>query len=440
MFLRGIILLARRKHGQRAWNPNASPQGAAPATGITAAEALQIAYRPMPLAHTVEYEEDFGANLMIHREFISPRNRDTMDFQLSGLVYSDTELSKGRQHFARIMNRERAGAVVGSSGRPEDCVQLHVADEDTGAGPSCNGSRRGTTARYLMDAPRLAYCERFRAALEDIGERSSIVAAHGTKRGDPPGSGSRSSSPPILFSLMEACAILYGCETREAQETYLQMFLGMSTDQLADEAVEAFNTESVSSASGAASCSFPSLSSPPSLPSIFDDVEISSSDENKEEIGEGAAKSHALSSVISSTADVSTEKSNEGLEREKNVTSVLPSSSGHVLFTESYEAPVFGSYDMSEMASKEHLHVRRRWRQIMDKLVREEYHLLTPHEYGDACILNHQLHTVKFLDLKVGDALKEMMSTLQEDNRRVSSSIHRDSVDLSSPFNPENRD
>lgn len=418
MLLRCVAKLARRKHGQRVWNPNASPQGAAPATGVTAAEALQIAYRPMPLAQTVEYEEDFGANLMIHREYISTRNRDAMDFQLSGLAYSDTELSKGRQHFARMMNRERAGAAVGSGGNQADCVDLQVAEEEVAAGPSGSG-RRGATARYVFDAPRMAYCERFRAAIEAIEKCSAVVEKHGTKK--EASHGSTSSSP--LFSLMEACAVLYGCETREAQETYLKMFLGLSTEQL-EEDVGGSPAESIHCASTSANTSL--CSSP--LPSIFDAVENLNVQKEAEiecrsSLGE---EKEILRSKEEKFAEIA------------NSESLSPSKSSFI--ASHHEEPVFGSYNISEIASKEHLQVRRRWRQIMEKLVNEDYHLLTPQEYGDACILNHQLHTVKFLDFKVGDSIKEMMSVLQEDSRRVSSSVHRDSPELSSFTNPENRE
>lgn len=418
MLLRCVARHARRKHGQRVWNPNASPQGAAPATGVTAAEALQIAYRPMPLAQTVEYEEDFGANLMIHREYISTRNREAMDFQLSGLAYSDTELSSGRQHFARMMNRERAGAVVGSGGKPADCVDLQVAEEELSAGQPGNG-RRGATARYVFDATRLAYCERFSAAIQGIEKRSAVVEKHGTK--EEASHGGTSTSP--LFSLMEACAVLYGCETREAQETYLKMFLGLSTEQLEEDVGGSF-VESIQSASTSTNTS--ACSSP--LPSIFDAVEDL---KVQKEAGKELRSSLRVEKEMM--------RSKEEMAGEVAF-SAAPSSPKFTAIAGPHEEPVFGSYNISEIASKEHLQVRRRWRQIIEKLVNEDYHLLTPQEYGNACILNHQLHTVKFLDFKVGDSIKEMMSVLQEDNRRVSSSVHRDSPGLSSSTNPENRE
>lgn len=451
MFYRSIAWLARRKHGQRAWNPNASPQGAAPATGITAAEALQIAYRPMPLANTVEYEEDFGANLIIHREFISSRNRDAMDFQLSGLAYSDTELSKGRAHFARMMNRERAGAVVGSGGIPDDSVHFHVADEDTGAEPGGSGSR-GTTARYLFDGPRLAYCERFREALQNIGKQYAIGLQESTQHDVPSENASKGPScpPPELFSLMEACAILYGCETREAQETYLQMFLGMSTDQLHDDKEKAGTTRGSEICSSAQGMTPSQLLPSSHLPSIFEDLEnaplekteekpVAAKGEEQEVVRVNHHSSSASPSTPSPVEEDKKRSRDAELQGQQVTPCVVPSKSNHEFSSDYHDEGVFGSYNISELVSKEHLQVRRRWRRIMDKLVREEYHLLTPYEYGDACILNHQLHTVKFLDLKVGDAIKEMITIMQEDNRHVSSSVHRDSPSVSSPYHTENR-
>ncbi|KAF8284237.1 hypothetical protein TcBrA4_0058730 [Trypanosoma cruzi] len=126
---------------------------------------------PMPLPQTVEYEEDFGHNLMIHREFVSKRHRDQLSFELGALAYSEVELRRGRQHLAGVMNRERRGVAIGAAGAPSD--QLHMqtdVDPDT---------REVLTARYLFDEKRMQFCDRFqnfcKAVWRDMRRRVQMV-------------------------------------------------------------------------------------------------------------------------------------------------------------------------------------------------------------------------------------------------------------------------
>ncbi|CCD16569.1 unnamed protein product [Trypanosoma congolense IL3000] len=211
---RTVTLAVRRKWGQRAWSPTATTSGAAPANGISAQEALQIAYRPMPPSETVEYEEDFGHNLMIHREYISKRCRDRVSFEISALSYSETELHRGKQHLAGIMNRERRGVSVGASGAPDDQVSM-----ETDVDPN---TREVLSARYLFNEKRLQFCDRFQTFFQSRLEGET---------GDP----ARNGDTQYLFSLMEACAVIYGCETDAARETYYRMFLQLDLDTLEEE-------------------------------------------------------------------------------------------------------------------------------------------------------------------------------------------------------------
>lgn len=394
MKAKSLVLLARRKHGQRAWNPHASSHGAAPSTGITASEALQIAYRPMPLPQTVEYEEDFGDNLIIHREFISKKNREAMDFQLSSLAYSETELRRGRQHLASIMNRERAGATIGIGGRNADRVAMHFSSDDNAE--QSTGIR---SAHYLFNEQRMHYCERFQRFFSDFERRNELSKIHGKAVG--------THDSTALFSLMEACAILYGCETREAQETYLQMFLGLSTERLEqDESKVEEALGSLPLESGPPP-DISSLSvSPPTLPlpSLFDDVDTSPS-----------SSSFTIPPI----------------EEDQNSPCDAPPTP-HVKTRNNLK-----SYDISTLARRTHVRERRRWRSLIEKLVDERYDELTSQDYGDAVILNHQLHTVKFFDLKIGDVIQQMMTRLQQDQNSQNTSLHSSSRIGSTPQNPE---
>lgn len=421
--LRGALLsLMRRKHGQRVWNPHTSPQGAAPSTGITAAEALQIAYRPMPPAQTVEYEEDFGDSVMIHREFVSKKARDLMDFQLSGLVYSETERRKGRQHFAEMMNRERRASTLGGGGGGDERVPLRVSQE--------GGEEERRSARYLFNETRMQYCTRFQEYFKKVWSQSSIAAAHGEafRHIDP-----QDGSSHCLFSLMEVCAIIYGCETREAQEAYLHMFLGLDTESLEKESpLSDARTERQSDPS--------TSSAPPVIPSIFDNVEppvlgdhMHIEQQQQGDIPQGDdARSGSLNPNAVSPVNSSTREAEEKEKEWKRDAGPL---------YDAYRAHAQGlapaaSYDISTLGSSSHAEERRRWRQLIETLVSEKYDALDEADLGDALLLNEQLHTMKLLDVKVGDTIREMLLHLERETT-PSSSLHRDEPINASPYHPE---
>ncbi|CAD2220185.1 hypothetical protein AGDE_16962 [Angomonas deanei] len=124
----------------------------------------------MPLDQTVEYEEDFSHNMMIHREFISKKYKNQMSFALAPLAPSDMELGKAKETLASNMNRERKAVVVGSAGSEGDRVQMNIdVDDDT---------REVRSARYLFSDARMKYCDRFQqfftgAVLEALKHRGS---------------------------------------------------------------------------------------------------------------------------------------------------------------------------------------------------------------------------------------------------------------------------
>lgn len=510
MLRQSVYRLVRRKHSQRAWSPNASSSGAAPTTGITAQEALQIAYRPMPPAQTVEYEEDFGSNMIIHRECVVQRNRDRMSFDIAPLAYSDTELHKAQQQLARHMNREREGGAL-STGPPQDtagtshangsfsdCVHLNVDVDDE--------TRTVRSARYLFDAARLQYCSRFqnffhdyvegeehRGHADDPQSKGEEEAIDGGGRAKPSshtgGSSSRGHGEDthILFSLMEACAILYGCSTPVAQETYYRTFLNLDLDSLEDDEAKqrdliadactvqdelsaARHTRTMSGnrlhggmQGGEGQQSVTSLMD--SIPCLFDhddgdDDGHGNENSARRDTTHGAKLSGCGTSAsrVHRTTDQRLESKSQGrdqgrsdgddavpnpsLGHESNVGVVLEDCELSPLY-KAYMAHSKGdspvaSYDLSSIGSVADLSERRRWRSIMERLVREEYHTFTRADWHEAAALNSQLHTVKFYDLKVGDTVREILHLMQRESGH-GSSVHRDTPLRTSPTHPQNR-
>ncbi|KAG8346267.1 hypothetical protein ERJ75_000321900 [Trypanosoma vivax] len=452
---RSACSLARRKWGQRTWSPTATSGGAAPANGISAQEALQIAYRPMPPSNTVEYEEDFGHNMMIHREFISKKFRDRMTFEMCPLAYSDVELSRGKQHLAGVMNRERRGVSIGAAGAPNDQVQMETEVEPN--------TREVLSARYLFNEKRLQFCDRFQNFFQTHLE-GGAAGGGGSGSNVDAGAGDRQ----YLFSLMEACAIIYGCETIAAREAYYRMFLGLDLDTLEEEE-EALrcrlgearlvrntlqvpanqggskNTSESPQATGTGDeCSvqtgrpFPSclseeeafIASVPEL-SLFEDNEKSSTPPHDGVVGEG-------NSVV--PADAESPPSSSGASSAVHLPDEFEE---YAPLYKAYIAHAMGesraaSYDVSTLGSSGVIAERRRWRALMDKIVREDYHTMTELEQMDALVLNEQLHTIKFFDLKVGDAIRDILQLLQRESGS-GSSVNRDTPIGCSPNHPERR-
>lgn len=440
MHRRSLQLLARRKHGQSVWSPNHSSSGAAPTNGITAQEALQIAYRPMPPENTVEYEEDFGPNMMIHREFISRKHRSRMSMGMSALAYSDIELQRAKQQLATAMNRERQGSVVGAAGSESDRVNFNADVDET--------TREIRSARFLFNEARMQFCDRFQTFFRQAMEQHPAGGEVSTVESGGPGEENH-----FFFSLMEACAVIYGCETDEARETYFERFLGLDRASLAAEAEAADRrredveeVERLLQSSGKRNAAqatdggssksmndmvqevidrlpplFPPLttSTAPHHPSVTVEADTSL----KELAGETSSKNrHSASSTDEGGAD--------------HPDDYAPLFKAYLAHARG-ESPV-ASYDISDLRAASILSERQRWRLLMDKIVAEDYHHLTSAEMADARLLSNQLHTVKFFDLKVGDTVREIMQLLQRETG-IGSSLNRDVPLETSVTHPERR-
>ncbi|ORC91752.1 uncharacterized protein TM35_000053480 [Trypanosoma theileri] len=472
---RCVCCCSRRKWSQRTWAPTSTGGGAAPASGVSAQEALQIAYRPMPLPQTVEYEEDFGHNLMIHREFISKRHRDRLGFDVSALAYSEVELRRGRQHLAGVMNRERRGVSIGAAGAPDD--QVHM---QTDVDPQ---TREVTSARYLFNEKRLEFCDRFQNFFQTKLEKNK------TKIPNSDNHVKHDDNAQYLFSLMEACAIIYGCETNAARETYYRMFLSLDLDSLEaedeelrnriaeaklvrqsieeqaeknslvqlnhEQKVKKIGNVSIAEEEEAFIASVPELSL---IGDDFDNAKTKSIPEGKVRFDESGIVHHTTSDSPNGEGETDNNNNNNNNNNNKDdETQFLSSSSleeGTVVkLPEEFEeyAPLYraylsyakgespiASYDVSTLGSTGVIAERRRWRSLMEKIVREDYHKMTEMEQMDAIVLNEQLHTVKFFDLKVGDTVREVLQLLQRETGE-GSSLHRDTPIDVSPNHPERR-
>ncbi|CAG9576764.1 conserved hypothetical protein [Leishmania major strain Friedlin] len=434
MLRRVPLRLARRKHGQTAWSPNNTSSGAAPTNGITAQEALQIAYRPMPPANTVEYEEDFGPNMMIHREFVSSRHRTRMASDISALAYSDVELARARQQLAGVMNRERRGALVGSGGEAGDRVLFNSDVDET--------TREVKSARFLFNEQRMRFCDRFQTFFRERIERWAAGDA-GAGEDDHP-----------YFSLMEACAVLHGCDTVDAREVYYRRFLGLDLDTLeaeeaalrarAADAAEvgarltrgeagagggALVAAAAGGAGGAGSATDVVQDIIDALPPLFPQpaaAEVGEASEAVADAPPARARAAGAGELPPATAAAPAHLAEDAAPLYK---AYLAHARG--------ESPV-GSYDVTTLGAHAAHAERRRWRSLMDKIAAEDYHELTAAELEDAHVLNGQLHTVKFFDLKVGDTVREIVQLLERETGSSASGDRDVPVEMS-PTHPERR-
>jgi hypothetical protein len=359
------ILRARKKGGQQnAWTPTSQASGVSPNVGLSGFEALNLFYRPLPLRHTVDYEEDFGNSMTLQREFIPKRARDKLAFAVAPLAYSDLELTKAKEQLASQMNRERFSHVTS----PE--MDNHVPFE-TNVDPE---TREVTSARYLFDDKRMAFCERF---------DQYFGLHHG------------------MFSLMEASAVLYGCDDA-GKEAYLKRFLNLDRDSLEEE------TERIRSLRTDLAEANAMLASNENGDD-FDDEEAAEDDGTPNE---------ALKKLP-----------DEFLEYAPLVKSYLSHARG--------ESRTMSS-DTSTVAIHGRVAERIRWRQLLLKLAAEDYHTLSLVERADAQVLSDQLHTVKFFDLRLGDAVREIVQMTKRGS--TGGSLHSGGSLDRSAAHPENRE
>jgi hypothetical protein len=349
MYRLGAVRLARVKGGQRAWSPNtgAAASSASTNTNMTGAEVAQMVYRPLPLQHTVDYEEDFYDNIMVQREYVPPTDQKNLSFDMAPLAHSKTEMVAARRRLAGIMNTERNGSTVSGDERNSPIFQTS-SDDEAKVGDIA-------AARYVFDEPRIKYCERFARCIDEQRARRGIAQGGASKS---------------FTSIMEACAVVYGCTDDAAKESWFRRFMSLDTNSLEADAEEQLGLEA-------------------DLRDTADVARWAEGDVDDE--GELNSEHHAA------------------LPSEFTEFAPLYNSYGRYC---SGQAPVY-SGDYTAVESKNTSAERLRWRQLLDRLVREDYHLLTPRDHGDIAVLNDQLHTVKLFDMRVGESVKEALQLHQ---------------------------
>ena len=345
--MRRRVSLMRKKGGSSAWTPGSVRGGSAPPQGVSGQEALLMTYRPLPPTQTVEHEEDFGSSMIIQLEFVS--RRALKCFDTTALAFSETELSRGRSRLADILNRERRLSAEASNSVPFETV----IDENT---------REVRTARYLFDEARMSFCERFEQAVRGKLFPAQIDVDN-------------AANPHPLFSLMEACAIIHGCDDPSAVEGYMSKFLSLDKDTIEEEE-EQLRAIAATSRKGDHSLR------------LSDEVgEEKEEDESADVADEGSTAEAALS-LPAEFAEFAP---------------IYQSYAAHC----KGEAPI-ASTDLRSAKPPGVTLERRRWRDLMLRLSREEYATLSELDVIDAKNLNDQLHALKFMDLKVGDVVREI--------------------------------
>jgi hypothetical protein len=330
---------------------------------ISGFEALNLIHRPLPLEDVVDYEEDFGPAIILQREYIPRRVRDRLAFDIAPLAYSDLELCKAKEQLASQMNRELYAHEIPPD-TPNNVPFKTSVDPDT---------REVTSARYLFDDNRMAFCERFDQFF---------------------------GSDHQLFSLMEATAVLHGCDNDNSKEAYLKVFMSLDRDSIDDE------VERLRSLRTDMNDANTMLSQ---RKAMFDDDEGHAAED-------GAAREAAQ------------KLPNEFLEYAPLVKSYLAHAQGQSRTVSS---------DVSSVGRSGIVAEKVRWRQLLLKISEENYHKLSPIEMADANTLNGQLHTIKFFDLKLGDVVREIVHRTKRSS--TGGSLHGASQLDRAPTHPEGR-
>lgn len=361
------IALRRAKGGQRAWTPNAGgPSSSSVPNYLSGNETRQLVYRTLPPKDTVEYEEDFGNNLMIQREYFNPKFRERSTFDEMPLAHSQVELQSGKQRLARMLNSERRGESIAS----HDTNRVHLETSVDANAPLGEIDSH----RYLFDTNRMAYCNRFRGHF------------------------------PELFSLMEACAILHGCVTHDARETYFKSFLGIDNESLEQLAEEQRN--------------------------LGKTIQPRSNNEaENSQRSETVSRSSNANSEIDGAFDVVL--ASLGLAKAKAKPSLPQPSPPEVAIDAQFAefAPLLRSYeafcrgevptpsqDLRFVGSAGAAAERFRWRRLVDRLVAEEYDTISDLDMMDAAKLNEQLRTIKFVNVRLGETVREVLKLQERDS------------------------
>lgn len=404
MFRSPCTIFLGRSSKRKIWSPLGARSTSTPRQVISGNEMATIFYRKLPPECTVEAEEDFGHNLLLHREFVSKKaSTEGMPWDVNPMARSKVEQRFAKATIARGVNQARRAVAVNRAEGDNHIPVLNVSNSIQGTPGSIEA------VRYVFDDKRMKYCERF--------ER-----IYGTKDVDVEEEGSGAVGQinlAELKALLETAAILYGCESDEAREAWYQFFLGLDRASLEELEERRMNLSA----------------------DADDEEEIDN--ENKNQL------------VVS--------ESNSKNQNNKKKSPTVPAEFAEIY--SSYKAycegksPTFGNAQLVEHnadITEQSILRKFRYRKLLELLVAEEpltkfpppdvdeisgkdkeYLLgLTNEEFAQhvAAELDGQLQTLKLYGLRVGEAVKESVM-LQE--RSAGSGVALDSKPQNiSAYNP----
>lgn len=434
--LRSSLWCLGRAKGPKPWSPLGarSGSGAGARPTLTASEALQLIYRPLPFEHSVEAEEDFGHNLLVHRESFSQRSSRQMSepWDMQPHAGSDVEMQKARELIARGVNEQRAQMSKARAEFQGNANNNKNGNHSNSSSSSSLSARRASpqleivsnlqdepgslrSAKFVFDEERMKFCERFQRHYFPLFERHNSI------------SGSQ------LLALMEAAAVLYGCVNEAGREAWYRQFLGldrMTLEGLAeqranarDEVVRALEADAEDEDKDTFE-KLPeekrkllqqSLTTPAAAASNVENKDENGRDDDDDEYeivevdDDGNADSTTRSILVADKDDEST------AARKIQIPNEFASL---YLAQRAYcqrKAPTFGSSSdarfQAATVSRENILMKHKWRRLLEMLVAEE--LPAADEESDfvaaAVELNDQLRCLKLLDARVGEAVKEQL-------------------------------
>lgn len=188
---------------------------------LTFADMQTILNRPLPPDHTVEQEEDRMVNLIITREYVAPVAEKEMPSDWHSITRSKIELAAMKARLARKKNDEHRSMPLAKEGK-RGTVGKHVSNSiDAPIG-------QGAATSFVFNDQREKFCKRFeewyRRTLEQRDGGGSMSPVDIT------------APENNVQGIMEAAAILHGCASKEARETYLYTFGRLDRESLQDDA------------------------------------------------------------------------------------------------------------------------------------------------------------------------------------------------------------
>jgi hypothetical protein len=387
------------------------------ASMLSGAEMIGLAHRTFPPADTVEAEFDLGHAIYINRHYVRPTERTSGRSRDVPLAYSDIELKKAKETLANEMQEKERKKVIDSDSNPSVELQRH---ETTESFPGATTGVSPTTLRYLFDKNRMAYIDRFMRKLKPL----------------------MSDENNHLNALLEVCAILYGCDSKHVQEAWLKQFLRLDRRSLNEEseklsgllstatkvledkalwsreavgflrpdgkvelAAEADGQAKQKSAGAAMLDQLKAAAKPQSYNAMLN--------EDDEDFVEDAAPTPASSSSGVGELEALPVKVRESLPKPDDFAEYAPLYESYAAFLRGDAARVnlrLGTQNLGAFAKAAE---RQRWRKLVDRLVSEAYDTLSEIDFLDAINLNDQLQTMKIMELKIGDTVRDAVAQQQ---------------------------